>query len=431
MINNKIIRNASWIIVCRIAQAFFGLVINMFTARYLGPSDFGVISYAASIVAFFVPVMQLGLSNVLVQETIQNPEEEGKIFGSALSISFVGSLACIVGITAFVSVANAGDTETILVCILYSLILICQAIELIQYWYQAKYLAKYASIVSLCAYLVVAVYKIFLLITQKSIYWFAVSNAIDYLLIAVALLVIYKKKGGQRLRFSWQTAKRMVSVSKYYIVSSLMVTVFAQTDKIMLTLMVDDATTGYYSAAVSCAGMTSFVFSAIIDSARPAIFESRKVSVEAFEKNMSRLYCVVTYLSLAQSLAMTIFAKLIITLLYGEAYGPAIPGLQLVVWYTTFSYYGAVRNVWILAEGKQKYLWIINLSGALTNVCLNALLIPFWGLMGAAFASLATQFFTNVIMGFIIKPISRNNVLMFKGANPKILFDSIRMLRNK
>ena len=144
---------------------------------------------------------------------------------------------------------------------------------------------------------------------------------------------------------------------------------------------------------------------------------------------MSRLYCVVTYLSLAQSLAMTVFAKLIIMLLYGASYEPAVVGLQVAVWYTTFSYYGSVRNIWILAEGKQKYLWIINLSGALANVCLNALLIPSWGLIGAAFASLVTQFFTNVIIGFILKPINRNNVLMLKGLNITLITDILKEKR--
>lgn len=418
MQTNKVVKNASWIIGCRVCQSVFSLIITMLTARYLGPSNYGTISYAASIVAFLVPVMQLGLGNVLVNETVCHPDEEGKIFGSALVVSLVGSLVCMVGIASFVSVANAGNTETIIVCILYSFVLFCQALELIQYWYQAKYLSKYSSIVSLCAYVVVSAYKVFLLVTQKSIYWFAVSNAIDYFLIAIALLVIYRKMGGRHLSFSWQIAKRMLSVSRYYIVSSLMVTIFAQTDKIMLTLMLDEATTGYYSAATACAGMASFVFGAIIDSARPAIFESKNESRESFERNVAGLYSVVTYLSLAQSLVMTFFAQIIVMLLYGADYGPAVPALQLVVWYTTFSYFGAVRNIWILAERQQKYLWIINLSGALMNVVLNAFLIPVWGLMGAAFASLVTQIFTNVILGFIIRPLMRNNILMIKGLNP-------------
>ena len=100
---------------------------------------------------------------------------------------------------------------------------------------------------------------------------------------------------------------------------------------------------------------------------------------------------------------------------------PAVSALQLVVWYTTFSYMGSVRNIWILAEGKQKYLWIINLSGALTNVVLNALMIPRWGIMGAAAASLITQFFANFVLGFILRPISENNKIVLKGLNPTMI----------
>ena len=80
ILKNKIFRNASWIIICRMAQSVFSLIITMLTARYLGPSNYGVISYAASVVAFVVPIMQLGFNNVLVQETVMNPDDEGKIY---------------------------------------------------------------------------------------------------------------------------------------------------------------------------------------------------------------------------------------------------------------------------------------------------------------------------------------------------------------
>ena len=128
---------------------------------------------------------------------------------------------------------------------------------------------------------------------------------------------------------------------------------------------------------------------------------------------------------------MTVFATYIISIIYGTAYLPAISALQIVVWYTTFSYYGAIRNIWILAEGKQKYLWLINLLGAIANVLLNFLLIPSFGINGAAVASLITQLFTNVIIGWIIKPISRNNVIMLKGLNLKLCVENIKFFLSK
>jgi Na+-driven multidrug efflux pump len=95
------------------------------------------------------------------------------------------------------------------------------------------------------------------------------------------------------------------------------------------------------------------------------------------------------------------------------------------VWYTTFAYLGAVRDVWILAQWKQKYLLIINIIGASANVVLNLLLISVMGINGAALASLLTQIFTNVVMGFIIKPIRRNNLLIFRGLNPKYILNML------
>lgn len=425
MLKNKILKNASWIIGCKIIQSIIGLIVSMLTARYLGPSNYGIISYAASIIAFFTPIMQLGLTNIIVQEIVSNPEEEGTILGTAIIMSVISAVGCIFGVFVFTLVVNTSEIVTIIVCVLYSLSLIAQALELTQYWFQAKYKSKYTSLSSLAAYILVSAYQIFLLIEKKEIYWFAITYTLQYGIIAFLLIILYIKNRGQKFNFSIETAKRLFSKSKYYIVSSLMVTVFAQTDKIMLKMMVDDAATGYYSAAVTCSGLSYFVFQAIIDSARPAIFEAQLKSKEQFEKNISRLYCVVIYLSLLQCIVMTGFAGLIIHILYGKSYSASIPALRLIVWYTTFSYLGVIRNIWILAEQKQRYLWQINLFGAVANVGLNALLIPYYGIMGAAFASLFTQFFTNVIVGFIIRPIRFNNTLMARGMNPKLLLDFI------
>ena len=191
----------------------------------------------------------------------------------------------------------------------------------------------------------------------------------------------------------------------------------------MLKIMVGDEVTGYYSAAAVCAGITSFIFSAIIISFNPVIFEHKKNNDEKYEYNVCTLYSIIIYASLIQCILFTVFAGLIIKIMYGDSYAPSVGVLQLLVWYTTFSYIGAVRNVWMLAEGKQKYIVLLNVSGALANIVLNYFLIPVMGVMGAALASLITQFFTNIIMGFIVRPISYNNILMWKSLNPKYLIN--------
>lgn len=422
---HSVFKNAAWIIGCKIVQSLINLLIGLLTARYLGPSNYGIISYVSSIVAFAMPIMQLGLKQTLVKEFVQAPDREGEILGTALMINIISSIFCMLGSVTFVMVADAGEKQTILVCALYSLTLLFQATEMTQYWFQSKLLSKYPSIATLCAYIVVAVYKLYLLVTQKSVVWFALSNVLDYFLISLILMVIYRKVGGQRLGIDWKLGRQMLSRSKYYIIPSLMVMIFQHTDRIMIKMMIGEAETGMYSAAITCIGISGFVFAAVIDSARPVILEMKTKDQALYETRVIQLYSIITCMSMAQSVGMALLAKPLVWLMYGPEYAGSARILAVAVWYITFGYYGSVRNIWILAEEKQKYLTGINIAGALANVILNFCLIPIFGAIGAAVASLVTQFFTNVIIGFIFKPIRRNNYLMVKSWNPKV---SIGML---
>lgn len=421
MTGNKILQNAKWIVLCRIAQALLQLVIGMLTARYLGPSDYGLINYAASVIAFVLPIMQMGLQSTLIQELIQEPNKEGEIMGTALAMDFVSSLVCMGMVYTFVSVMNYGEPETVIVCMLYSLSLVFRAMELMQCWFHSKLQAKYPSIMALCAYAIVSAYRIYLLMTGKSIYWFAVVNSVEYGLLGISLVLIYYKLGAQKLSFSFQTAKSLFSRSKYYILAAMMVTVFQNTDHIMLKIISGDVENGFYSAAVTSAGVCQFVYLAITDSARPVILAGKKDGSADYEKNISRLYCITTYMALAQGVGFAIFAKPIIYILYGEEYLEAVPVLQILVWYIAFVFMGSVRNIWILAEGKQRIVWKLNLAGALLNIAINVVLIPRWGACGAAAASLGTQIFTNFVLGFLIKELRGNNWLLLKGLNPNLL----------
>ncbi len=423
---NKLFSNAVWIIGGKTIKALLTVIVTMLTARYLGPEKYGTINYAAGLVAFTAPLMKLGLSAILVRELVNRQNEEGKILGTVTGLNLLSSTLCIVGITAFSSIANAGERETILICAIYSFLLIFQALEMVQYWFQARLLSKYSAIAAVCAYVCTALFQIVLLITGKSVYWFAASNSIEFGVLAVILLIIYHAKGGQKLTFSFDEAKKLLSIGRYYILAELMVVIFAQTDKIMLKLMIDSEAVGYYSAAVTCATMFGFVFGAIIDSSRPVIIEARQRSKVEFERKMTMLYSVIFYLALTVSIGITLFAPLIIRILYGSGFNAAVAPLRLIVWYIVFSLFGSVRNIWILAEAQQQYLWRINICGALANMILNAIVIPVWGIMGAAFASLVTQFFTNVIVGFLIKPISPNNALMVSGLDIRLFGEVVR-----
>ena len=80
----------------------------------------------------------------------------------------------------------------------------------------------------------------------------------------------------------------------------------------------------------------------------------------------------------------------------------------------------------MLAKGKQHLIWKIDVSGALANVVLNAILIPKFGVNGAAIASLATQMLANVVVVAAMKEVRPNITLMVKSLNPQRILSLLK-----
>jgi len=418
---DRILHNAGWIIGCKVFQAVIQLVIGMLTARYLGPGDYGLVNYAASLTAFVVPFMQLGLQATIVQKYILHPEKNGEIAGTCLLMTLISGLLSMLGVVGFSLAVNGTETTTVMVCALYSVSLVTQAAELLQYWFQAKMLSKHSSLAMLCAYAAASVYKVVLLFSGSSVYWFALSHAVEYGMTGLFLLAAYRRCGGQKLCFSRRTAKTLFAKSRYYIVAALMITVFHNTDHVMLKLMCGNAENGFYTCAVTCACTANFLYYGIIDAAKPVILENSRKTDGSFENSMAQMYGLVFWVCAVQGVAFSLLAEPIVLFLYGREFLDAVPVLRILIWQMPFSYLGSVRSIWILAAEQHPVLWRVNLGGIVANVCLNALLIPSWGSSGAAAASVATQFFVNFAAGFLMPQLRPGHRLMLRGLDPRYL----------
>ncbi len=420
LLSSKVTRNASWIIAGRVYHMLLAFFVGLLTARYLGPSNFGLINYAATYTSFFASFCTLGINSVIVKNFVDHPDEEGETIGSAIilrTISSVLSVIMIMGITLF---ADRGETTTHIVVFLCAIGVLFQVMDTLNYWFQSRLESKYAAYSTIISYTVVSAYKVWLLATGKSVEWFAVSTSVDYLVVAIVLLAVYKKKNGPKFAFSWRKAKELLGSSYHFILAGLMVSIYGSTDKFMLKQMLNESEVGYYSTALSLCNTWVFVLSAIIDSLYPTILQCFGKDNTLFEKRNKQLYAIVFYVSVVASSFISILASPIVRILYGTSYAPAASPLRIITWYTAFSYLGIARNAWVVSYQKQNYLKYLYVGSALTNVILNALLIPVMGASGAALASLVTQMSTILVFPALIKDLRPNVKLMIDAIRLKI-----------
>ena len=415
-IGNRIVKNASWLITGRVIQMVLSFVIGLLIARYLGPSNYGIINYAAAYITFFSTFCTLGINSVIVKNIIDHPEQEGETIGTTIILRLISSLLSIFTIFGIVCVFDGKEPTTIMVVVLYSISLIFQVFDTLNYWFQSKLLSKYYAFATLIAYCIASVYKVILLIFGMSVHWFAVSNSVDLAVVAVVLFIFYKKCNGPKFTFSVSKAKELLSVSYSYILSGLIVSIYSATDKIMIKQMSEESVVGYYSLAVSISTIWTFVLSAIIDSMKPSIMEYHNTDKEKYYLMNKRLYAIIFYISYGMSLVICLIAPQFIRIVYGDSYLPSVTPLRIVVWYVAFSYLGVARDIWVVCENNQKILKYLYIGSAILNIVLNMLLIPLFGASGAAIASLATQIST--IFGF---------PMLFKRYRPnvKLIFEAI------
>ena len=308
-----------------------------------------------------------------------------------------------------------GDPLILTVGFLQSLVLVFRAFEIFDFWFQSKLESKYSSILKSISYVLVAIYKVFILATGKSVVWFAFSTSLDFLIIAILLTFAYFKHGGKSLRISKEISKDLLSQGYHFIISNLIITIYGQMDRVMIKHFIGEREVGLYSAAIMICTYWQLVPTAIINSVRPVIMEAKAQGDEKLYKHrLSQLYISLTWLGIAVSVVISILAKYIMLIAYGKEYLEASSALVIAIWFTTFSTLGVARGNWLVCENKNKYAKWFVLLGAIVNLILNAILIPIMGIEGAAIATLITQIVVCYVGPALFKETRENAVDMLK-----------------
>lgn len=411
---NKFIKNTGWIIGEQIARMILSFFIGILTARYLGPDNLGELNYTASFVSFFTSVATLGMNSVILKRIINEPEKEGEILGSSLVYRLIASVLSTISILVLVSILNQDDPLKIVLVLLQSVQLFCNAANIFDVWFVKRLESKYSSIAKLLSYIAFSLYRIYLLVTGKSVVWFAFATSFDLFIALIIMILMYKKQGGSSLKFNIVTGYGILKDSYHFIISGIMVSIYSQMDRIMLGKMVSTSSVGLYSVAASLCSMWIFIPNAIITSAEPVILKLRENDYKKYIKRLEQLYSVIILICILASVAVWVLGDFAINLLYGEAYRGSVSVLNILIWSELFSMIGTARGIWIMAENKNKYVKYYLLIGSIVNVILNAILIPVFGITGAAVATLITQITTSIIAPLFFKSTRIHTKLVFE-----------------
>jgi len=380
--------NTSWLMGHRVLSMVVALFVGVYVARYLGPERFGLLSYAGSFAGLFAALATLGLDGIMVRELVKAPERRNELLGTAFWLKAGGAILMWLCIAAAIPFTN-NDTQTNILIAIIAFAVIFQAFNVIDFNYQAEVKSKFVVYAHLVQLVVSSITKLIFVWIAAPLVWFACVFLLDAVVHAVGLTAMYLKKTGRvwHWKLRWETTKQLLKDSWPLILSGMVISIYMKIDQVMIKEMLGADQVGYYAAAVRLSEAWYFVPMAITSSVFPAIINAKKQSEKLYYKRLQKLYDLMVWLAVAIALPTTFLAPWLIKFLYGEAFLPAAWVLSIHIWAGVFVFLGCANGRWIIAENIHQIATIRSTAGAMVNVALNIVLIPKYGVNGAAIAT--------------------------------------------
>jgi len=194
------------------------------------------------------------------------------------------------------------------------------------------------------------------------------------------------------------------------IFSAFMIMIYMRIDQIMLGEMVNDYEVGTYSAALKLSEIWYIIPTIICNSFFPSIIEAKKLGQEIYHRKIQNLFDILFFISFAIAVVVALSSNLIIDILYGDQYKDAAIILTIHIWSALFVFVGVGSSNFLIIENLQMKTFTRTGLGAIINIGLNLILIPKFYAIGAAVATLISQFLSS----YLFDLLSKKTYILFK-----------------
>jgi len=412
----KITKNIFWLFNEKVFRFTLGFFVSILVTRYLGPEQYGILSYAIAFAGLFGVFSTLGLNTILVRELVKQPERRDEIIGTALSMMLIsGFIFCLASICSIYFIRPDDHLSLLLVSIL-SVPFLFKAFKVIALYYESEVNSKRVIPITLGVLVITNLTKICLVYLNFSVAYFAVVSVLESILTSISLVCLYTltTTNSLKLLFNVGLAKSLFRDGFPLMLSSFMIIVYMRIDQVMIRELTNDKEAGLYAISVRLTELWYFIPVIISSSTFPNIVKSLKHKEEAFNDKLQKLYNLIVLIFYFIAIPISLFATPIITMLYGEPYAESGILLSLLIWAGLFVGLGTIRGAYIFALNLTKIYLYITVSSAILNVVLNLILIPIYGAMGAVLATLASYVLASFLSCFIFKPLWQNGMMMIK-----------------
>ncbi len=387
-----------WLIVEKIISIGISLIVTLALARHLMPENFGRLSILLALTSIAAPLMAMGLNSLISREILRRPTDSHVIIGSALALRLFAGLT-IAGLATLVAHSYVDDASLLSLLLFAS---IFNAAVVIDFWFQANLANGYAVVLRTIVLILFALLRLWAIANGSEVTIFVYLAAAEFILTGVFYLLAYflLNSAVNKFGISICEARELFSKSKWLLFSGVAAVIYLKIDQVMLGLLLNDRAVGIYAAAVRISEVWYFIPSAIVASFFPRLLEIKSAD-DLYNKEIQRLNDVLFCAALSMAILVSIWSEKLILNLFGVDYLESVDVLVVHIWCSIIVFMRALLSKWLIAGGFFRLSLVSQMSGALVNVLLNIYLIPLYGIIGAAYATVISYSVAGYLVLFV------------------------------
>lgn len=416
--SKRIARNASFLFLSQLVTWGLTLLLTIFLPRYLGPVNSGKFVFANALWAVAGVLITFGMDTYLTKEIARRAEQVSELFGLSMVLRVLLYLVGFAGVALYLY-AFQYPLDTVLVVFIIGIsYLFWQFMGATQASLQGLEHMQYISFGYIAGKATSTLLSIALLLLGADVYVIAAVAVLGAFVNFAVEFFFLRKLATLHLKFDWTRAQKMLRASLPYLMSGLFLVAYGQVDVIIISLLVNEQTIGYYGAAAQLFGTSFFIPTVFIAAVFPVLTRMYADTSDALPRLVRRSFDLLVLLAVPIGLGLFALAPQLVVLLFGPEFAPSGPILSVLGLVLIVTYLNMLIGQFLISMDRQNKWTVVMAVATAATIPLDLILIPWCaanfnnGGIGGALSFLITEIGMMVFgLGLLPKnSLDRSNV---------------------
>lgn len=399
--------NASWMTVSQVISSILAFIWTLFTARYLGVNDYGILGAALSLSGLFGAICDVGTMYYASRAICVDLSCEQEYMDKCVSLRFI--LGGVYFSLVILSLIVLGwNNYMMIICLIFAVHQFFSSFKsLLVISFQAHEEMKYQALMYIISNIMTFIFIFAVIFTNYGLLGISLAYVLgNFIGLAYVLLVLKKKFVFPKFSFDLKFYKLLLMGGLPFALNAVFYAIYYSIDVVMLNQMSTTYSVGLYNAAYKLVDIFGLFYAVYVATIFPVMSKMFKNDKCALNLSLTKSIKYLSFITIPLSVATMIYATDMISFCFGSKFAEADVVLSMLVWSVCFLFINGATVTTLNASNKERSVTVMYILTSMFNVVFNLILIPMYDVYGAAFTTILSDLFLVILSIYVLYKIN-------------------------